>query len=146
MDDDVRGVPAEPASQTGPRAAAGAAEPEGTAERAGAVQQESAGEPGGTVAETVPMPSLGRSILIYTLIRVGLIVVLTAALFLAGRPFQMPLIVALAFAIVLQLPLSVVLFRGARNNLTAALARAKERRTAERDRLFTELTGEQRED
>lgn len=92
------------------------------------------------------VPSLGRAIAVYTLIRAGLVVVLTAALWLAGKPFQMPLIVALAFAIVLQLPLSVIFFRGARNDLTAALARAKESRTAERDRLFTELTGEERPD
>jgi hypothetical protein len=83
---------------------------------------------------------------VYTAIRLGLVVVLTVGLWLAGRPFEMPPIVALAFAIVLQLPLSVVLFRHARSNLTAALARAKAARTAERDRLHAELTGEDRPD
>lgn len=89
------------------------------------------------------MPPLWRAIAVYTAIRVGLVVVLTAALWLAGRPFGMPPIVALAFAIVLQLPIAVVLFRGARNNLTAALARSKTKRTAERDRLHAQLTGEE---
>lgn len=93
-----------------------------------------------------PIPSLGRAIAVYTTIRVGLVVALTALLFLAGRPFGMPLIVALAFAIVLQLPLSVVFFRRARANLTAALARAKSARNAVRDQLHSELTGEERPD
>ncbi len=92
------------------------------------------------------VPSLGRAVAVYTLIRVGLIVVLTALLELAGKPFGMPLIVALAFAIVLQLPLAVLLFRRQRTDLTAALARAKSRRTAERDRLRSELTGEEPQD
>lgn len=166
MDDEIRGVPAEtgvrpepslrmePAVEAEPWRAAGiepAVEPEGAA-GPGATGSSVTG-PGATSgaasdagAGVAPIPPLGRSILIYTLIRLGLIVVLTTVLFLAGRPFGMPLIVALAFAIVLQLPLSVVLFRGARNDLTAGLARAKERRTTERDRLFTELTGEQRDD
>lgn len=135
MDDDVRGVPAEPAPQ---------AEPRETIDPVHAAAD--GGSPGDLPETTAPVPPLGQSIAIYTLIRVGLIVVLTAGLFLAGRPFGMPLIVALAFAIVLQLPLSVIFFRNARNNLTASLARAKERRTAERDRLFAQLTGEQRED
>lgn len=88
------------------------------------------------------VPPLWRAILVYTAIRIGLVVVLTAALWFAGEPFGMPPIVALAFAIVLQLPLSVVLFRRQRSNLTAALARSKSHRTAERDRLHAQLTGE----
>ena len=92
------------------------------------------------------IPPLGRTIAIYTAIRLGLIIVLTVLIALAGRPFGMPPIVALAFAIVLQLPLSVVMFRRQRSDLTAALARAKSKRTAERDRLFTELTGHEPQD
>lgn len=88
------------------------------------------------------VPPLWRVATVYTLIRLGMIVVLTVAIALAGRPFGMPLIVALAFAIVLQLPLSVLLFRRQRNQLTAALARSKSRRTAVRDKLHAELTGE----
>lgn len=93
-----------------------------------------------------PVPPLWAAVAVYTAIRVGLVVVLTAALWAAGLPFGMPPIVALAFAIVLQLPLSIVFFRRARSNLTAALARAKSSRTAERDRLHAELTGEDRLD
>jgi hypothetical protein len=94
-------------------------------------------------AGSTPVPPLWRAIAVYTGIRLGLVVALTAALWFAGRPFGMPPIVALAFAIVLQLPIAVVLFRGARSNLTAALARSKAKRTAERDRLHAQLTGEE---
>lgn len=94
------------------------------------------------MSDTSSPPPLWRAILVYTAIRLGLVIVLTALLWLVGRPFGMPPIVALAFGVVLQLPLSVVLFRGARSNLTAALARAKSNRTEVRDRLHSELTGE----
>jgi len=100
----------------------------------------------GSGADDRPVPPLWRAITVYTVIRIGLVAVLTTGLWLAGRPFGMPPIVALAFAIVLQLPLSVVFFRRARSDLTAALARAKSARTAERDRLHAELTGDDRPD
>lgn len=92
---------------------------------------------------SVPRPavSLARAVAVYSGIRVGLLLVLTALLELAGRPFGMPLIVAVAFAVVLQLPIAVLLFSRQRHELTAALARAKSGRTAERDRLRAELTG-----
>lgn len=113
---------------------------EGTADTAPGDAAPADTAPGGDPASNIP--PLGRTIAIYTAIRLGLLIALTVALALIGRPFGMPSIVALAFAIVLQLPLSVVLFRRQRSDLTAALARAKAKRTAERDRLFTELTGE----
>jgi hypothetical protein len=99
-----------------------------------------------TPSEDRVVPPLWQAITVYTAIRLGLVVVLTVGLWAVGRPFGMPPIVALAFAIVLQLPLSVVFFRRARANLTAALARAKSKRTVERDRLHAELTGEERLD
>lgn len=77
------------------------------------------------------------AIALYTVLRLGLMAVLTVALM-----FVMPLIVALAFAVVLQLPLALLLFRGPRHRLTAALARARSRRSAERDRLRAALLGD----
>lgn len=82
-------------------------------------------------------PSLPRAIAVYTAIRLGIMVVITV-----GLMWVMPLIVALAFAVVLQLPLALLLFPRQRHHLTAALARAKSARTAERDRLRAALTGE----
>lgn len=87
------------------------------------------------------LPPLWRVITVYTAIRLGIVIALTALIWFAGRPMGLPPIIALAFAMVLQLPLSVALFRKQRSDLTAALARAKENRTRERDRLYSELTG-----
>ena len=112
----------------------------------GAAEAAEVSEASGASAAGRRVPTLGRAVAVYTLIRVGLIVVLTALLELAGKPFGMPLILALAFAIVLQLPLAVLLFRRQRTDLTAALARAKSRRTSERDRLRSELTGQEPQD
>jgi hypothetical protein len=89
------------------------------------------------LAEQPAKARLVKAIAVYTAIRVGLIAVLTVALM-----WVMPLIVALAFAVVLQLPVALLLFTGARRELTAALAQAKSVRTAERDRLRAALTGE----
>lgn len=70
------------------------------------------------------------AIIIFTILRVGLVAALTAALM-----WVMPLIVAAAIAIVAQLPLSLILFRGPRRRLVDALARAKANRNAQRDEL-----------
>jgi hypothetical protein len=79
-------------------------------------------------------------IALYTLERLGL----TAALAF-GLSYLMPLLVALAFAIVLQMPLAFVLFRGTRQRLSDALAVTNARRRAERERLRAALAGEPEE-
>jgi len=89
------------------------------------------------VEEQPPAVSLGHAIAVYTVLRLGLMAVITVALM-----WFMPLIVALAFAVVAQLPLAIVLFPKQRRDLTAALAHAKADRTAERDRLRAALTGD----
>jgi hypothetical protein len=73
----------------------------------------------------------------YTAERLGLTAVLAALLALF-----MPLLVALAFAIVLQMPLAFVLFRRTRERLGAALAVTNAQRRSERDRLRAALAGE----
>lgn len=83
-------------------------------------------------------PPLTGPLLVYTALRLGLIAVLTAVLALF-----MPLIVALAFAIILQLPLAYLLFPGPRKRVNAALAAASAQRRAERDRLRAALAGEE---
>ena len=75
-------------------------------------------------------------LLIYSLLRVGLIVVLTALLALF-----MPLIVALLFAIIVQLPLSWLLFAGPRRRVNEAMAASSAHRRAERERLRAALAG-----
>lgn len=80
---------------------------------------------------------LAGLLILYTALRLGLIVALTAVLQLF-----MPLIVALAFAVVIQLPLSLLLFGGPRRKVTAELAAVSANREAERSRLRAALRGE----
>ena len=89
-------------------------------------------------AETpVGRGGLAGPLLIYTLLRLSLIVLLTA-----GLSLFMPLIVALLFAIIVQLPLAFVLFPGPRKRVNSALARASAHRRAERERLRAALAGQ----
>ena len=75
---------------------------------------------------------------VYTLLRLALVAVLTAVL-----TIFMPLIVALLFAIIIQLPLSWLLFAGPRRRVNEAMARSSAERRAERDRLQAALSGEE---
>lgn len=80
---------------------------------------------------------LAGPLLVYTVLRVGLIAVITALL----MPF-MPFIVALMFAIIVQLPLSWLLFAGPRRRVNEAMAVSSAHRRAERERLRAALAGE----
>jgi len=75
---------------------------------------------------------------LYSALRVGLIAALTAVL-----AIFMPLIVALMFAIVLQLPLAWILFAGPRRKVNDAMAQRSATRRAERTRLQTALSGDE---
>lgn len=74
---------------------------------------------------------------VYTLLRLVLVAVLTGVLMIF-----MPLIVALLFAIIVQLPLSWLLFAGPRRRVNEAMARSTAQRRMERDRLQAALSGE----
>ena len=78
--------------------------------------------------------------MVFTVLRLGLIVVLTAILYFC----TLPLIIALTIAIILQLPLSLLLFGGPRARLNAALATRNAGRRQERERLRAELRGDGR--
>ncbi|HEY5881511.1 MAG TPA: DUF4229 domain-containing protein [Nakamurella sp.] len=80
---------------------------------------------------------LAGPLLVYTALRVGLIAVVTALLMLF-----MPFIVALLFAIIVQLPLSWLLFAGPRRRVNEAMAASSAHRRAERERLRAALAGE----
>lgn len=96
------------------------------------------GSSGGGVAGTGGQRGRLAGLLVaYTALRLGLIAVLAAVLQLF-----MPLIVALAFAVVIQLPMSLLLFGGPRRRVTAELAAASAHREAERSRLRAALRGE----
>ena len=91
-----------------------------------------AGKPAGATLGYGPL------LLLYTLARVALIAVLAL-----GLSFLMVPLVALAFAVVLQLPLAWFLFAPLRRrvNEAGAVARAKSR--AEREELRRELAGDE---
>ncbi len=74
---------------------------------------------------------------LYSALRVALVVALTAVLMIF-----MPLIVALLFAIIVQLPLSWLLFAGPRRKVNEAVAQASRHRREERARLQAALRGD----
>ena len=84
-----------------------------------------------------PGAGLAGPLLVYSVLRVALIAVLTALLMLF-----MPFIVALLFAIIVQLPLSWLLFAGPRRRVNEAMAASSAHRRAERERLRAALAGE----
>ena len=96
-----------------------------------------AAEPAAVRPQRTTGGGLFAALAVYTLLRVVLVVALTAVLMIF-----MPLIVALMFAIVVQLPLAWLLFGRWRARLNDEIARASAHRRAERDRLQSALTGE----
>ena len=134
--DAARGVPAVEPPVSAP-AAPGAdsfAVPE-TGSSPRAVQPGLPGEP----AAPPDRRELYRALAGYSLLRFGLTAVLTVALM-----FLVPFLIALAAAIVLQLPLSMLLFPGPQRRVNALLSRTNATRRAERARLRAALRGEDR--
>lgn len=82
--------------------------------------------------------TLGRDIALYTAARIALVAVVTAVLLL----FDVPLLVSVAVAVVVGFPLGLLLFRGLNARVTAGLAERGKHRQAERDRLRSQLRGE----
>ena len=95
-------------------------------------------DPGSPTTGTSGQANLAGPLALYSVLRVGLIVVLTAVL-----AIFMPLIVALIFAIVVQLPLAWVLFAGPRRKVNDAMAQRSSTRRAERQRLQSALSGDE---
>lgn len=92
--------------------------------------------------------STGRMMLdvvMYTLARLALVVALTAVIFFGARLVgvqQVPIVVALLFAIVIALPLGIWLLGPLRKRATGSIAVVDERRRSDRDRLQARLRGE----
>ncbi len=86
---------------------------------------------------TRPAPGLAPAVLLYVAARFGLVAVVAGLLVVAG----VPLLVAILVGLIVALPLSMVLFRGLRGRLDAALAGVVERRSAERAALRERLRG-----
>lgn len=93
----------------------------------------------GMSAETPsPAPGLVPSVGLYVVARLALVALIALLISLAGAP----VLIALLVAFVVALPLSMVLFRGLRTRLDAALAEAGRRRSTEREALRARLRGE----
>ena len=86
-------------------------------------------------------------VVVYTLARLALVAVLTAAIFYAAQLIgvQVPLVVAMLFAIILALPLGIWLLAPLRRRATAGIAEVDERRRQDREQLEARLRGEQPE-
>ena len=82
---------------------------------------------------------MSRDLLVYTLLRLAMLVVIAAGLMAVG----VPALVAVLIGLVVAFALSLVLFRGLRARLDDDLAEARTRRRAERDRLRTALRGDE---
>ncbi len=89
-----------------------------------------------------------RDVLIYTAARLLLVVALTAAIYFIAGLFhiEVPLVIAMLFAIILALPLGIVLLKPLRQRATAGIAEVDERRRRDRDQLEARLRGEDASD
>ncbi len=76
---------------------------------------------------------------LYVLARLGLVAVVTGALML----FKVPLLPALAVGVVVALPASLFVFKGLRQRVAAGLNEHQGKRKAERDKLRSELRGDE---
>jgi hypothetical protein len=82
----------------------------------------------------------------YALVRLLLVVVLTAVIFAAGHLLgvrDFPLVVAILFALVIALPLGIWIFAPLRRRATASIAVVDERRRKDREQLQARLRGEE---
>ncbi|MFD5824243.1 DUF4229 domain-containing protein [Lentzea sp. NPDC060358] len=82
---------------------------------------------------------LARDVTLYVLARLGLVAVVTGALML----FKVPLLPALAVGIVVALPASLFVFKGLRERVAAGLNERQAERREQRDRLRSELRGDE---
>lgn len=88
--------------------------------------------------------SLARDVALYSLARLGLVVVLALVVIFVPRLFgvEIPLLVAALFAVLIALPLSLVLFASLRHRVNEGIAEVDERRRAARADLENRLRGE----
>jgi hypothetical protein len=85
-------------------------------------------------------------VLVYAAARVVLVVVLAAAIYGIARLLgvdDFPVYIAVAFALVIALPLGIWVFTPLRRRATASIAAVDERRRRDREQLRARLRGEQ---
>ncbi|MGB3773394.1 MAG: DUF4229 domain-containing protein [Rhodococcus sp. (in: high G+C Gram-positive bacteria)] len=87
---------------------------------------------------------LVRDLGLYTLARLALIAVVAAIIFFgaAAVGVDIPLLVAMVFALVVAFPLSLVLFKTLRRRVNEDIAAVDEKRRRDRDDLRSRLRGD----
>ena len=86
-----------------------------------------------------------RDVVVYTLARLVLVVVLTAAIYYIAQLIgihEFPLVIAVLFAIVIALPLGIWVLAPLRKRATASIAQVDERRRTDREQLRARLRGD----
>ncbi|RJO76534.1 DUF4229 domain-containing protein [Nocardia panacis] len=102
-----------------------------------------------TPPQGVPGPQgagkrLARNLALYTLARLGLVAVLAVVIWLLARAVQVdiPMIVAILFALIIALPLSLTLFKRLRARVNEDIAQVDEKRRRDKAQLRARLRGE----
>lgn len=85
-----------------------------------------------------------RDVVIYTVARLALVAAITAVIFFVAQLIgvQIPLAVAILFAIVIALPLGIWVLAPLRRRATAGISEVDERRRRDREQLEARLRGE----
>lgn len=85
-----------------------------------------------------------RDVVVYTVARLALVAAITAVIFFVAQLIgvQIPLAVAILFAIVIALPLGIWLLAPLRRRATAGISEVDERRRRDREHLEARLRGE----
>jgi fatty acid desaturase len=97
------------------------------------------------VPENQPAPRVVRDVLLYAVARLLLAAALAAAIYGIARLLGLhdfPIYIAVAFALVIAMPLGIWLFTPLRRRATASIAAADERRRREREQLRARLRGD----
>ena len=87
-------------------------------------------------------------IALYTVVRLGLVVVIAAAIIGIALLFgvKVPILVAAAFGVLIALPLGLVLFKGLRDKVNQQIAAVDADRAARRSDLHSRLRGDDEKD
>lgn len=104
------------------------------------------GNPGRSGNAGTDRGTLARDVALYSLARLGLVLVLAVVILYLPRLFgvEIPLLVAALFAVLIALPLSLVVFAPLRRRVNAGIASVDARRRADRADLQSRLRGEDR--
>jgi hypothetical protein len=91
-----------------------------------------------------PGARLARDLALYTLARIVLVAVIAAVIVGVGKlaSVDVPLLVALLFAVIIALPASLVLFKSLRGNVSAGIAAVDEKRRRDKADLRARLRGD----